>query len=1181
MNPFKQPIKGKPKPKPEKPQTFEGAASLSLISESNPRGLASKAGKDRLLIPNFWLFSKPYATPLPGAIFREEIDSLIQEQNNTIKILNSEVTKMRDQFPAKNSIHSKGLTEYLTFEIKNKSDLGDVTITLYDKILNKGKAVKINIEAGFVVDSNKALYPSSNTNLFEDKTLVDKRSKLKTMLNKINDPLFVSNGIEKLNLAGSTNTVIGLFRIRVEIFYTQIDIGGDVVIPEWVSNSKYYVSFANAKNNTCFWQCLALYLNPEANVRFLTQTAYELMNKFYKKKKSIKERNAYLGIIYPDELELIEQFFEVGINVYVENPEKPETTTDERLTKPLLTHRFATEELKNGEMDVLMIEQAHFCYIRPGNKQHILKSYKCDNCGFITDHRKTLESHRRGGSDTCLNVLEKDNVFPKEREVWEGSCAVNPILKALNSMSDRVVKNVIGYKQGDDFDQKFNDFCLIDDYIVFDFESCSQPTSSFEHDKSVNLKLLNNHIPTTFQIYSNTCGLQTGMLDECNNDPFLLVSKFVDTLVETGHKISLKNLDKYEKLLSFAEPGIVMTILSYITNTSVCGYNSSFYDINLIKSFGFIQKLRQISKFSYAACKTPEKELAQKAKEDKIQLESVKVVLAGKNYKSIEACGLKFLDIMHFAGPGVPLKKFLETYKIPQSKLVIDYSYSMKVENWVKPFPPPMNECRNTLKMEKSIFFNKSERSHNEGELMALSDYEIMVKEGVQRQCQTIRDYLMEYMKCDVEPFYQAIKCHFKLFTDAKALKDTGIYIPPTDCLKQCIGMPQLSAHFGNLFAKGEYNKFNDVDAKSLSSSLDPLDQEQCEKQIVTAIVDETSLRQKQTNDDKQDKKILPKSDFSCLSYEALNAKFEKQNKKCKYCCSFLDYKLFEIDRIDRNEGFIINNLILSCSLCKLERNNTPFSTFIEKKKLRRFTDKVPLVRTFKDSDDDIDCYFRQRKQVCGGLSLPVHRFHNAGKTYIKRAVLNPNKSGPNKLEYEEGDLVTGIISYDANSLYPYAYGGDVPCEFVKTEKNLSYEQFLTQIAEDKVFGFYTVDIEIDQKYWNEYSDYPPFFITTDIPNDPKIIGEVNYNARLKQSYSIEEKDGKYRVLISNDENNASVWFSSEEHAISCLENQAKQCEKQKDMTKTNRKLTSVFAAKNIMLASDLITWYISKFGVN
>lgn len=1181
MNPFSGPIRPRVLQKVQRPRTFEQPVQASSSSSSasssaivNP-GLSTSVVKQAdslskltpaqtalqrlknvaelsaIVKPDFWMFRIPEMLP-PGAIHMsdEEIEDY-RANAISVKVLNAAVAKIRNEKPARTCLTKKTLAEFVDFEVMGRDDVDAIATDVLQRVLSRGKEVKIAAEIGFVVDGGKQFYPSANTNFFGKDSLqtCSKRSQVLSVLRKITDIPSIDNAIGELHLNSSGHTVVGIYRYRIKLFYTQIPIGKDcVAIPEFIKSSKNYVSMASAKNNTCFWQCLALFLNPKMPVDSLLKEAYKLMDSFYKRKLSLKDRKEYVGVVYPDELAAVENHFCVGVNVWV-----PETKTEEieRMRQDLAIHRPCTEDLKNGAMDVVMIEQSHFCFMRAENKKHVHSSYKCSNCPYVTDHRKAFADHMKS-ENGCKNVSEKKQVFPKDRGVWKGFTN-NLILKELGKLSKEQQLQLLNCTENE-YQQKFNDFCVFEDFLVFDFESASQASSQHEFQHSKNLKILNKHEPTTYQIFSDTTKLITGMVDECGGNSFELVSRFVEDLLKCAEKIQQKLSRKYESLLQLVQRKKNREILeAYIKQVPVCGYNSSNYDINMIIPFGFIQRL----------------------KEKDCNNNKLGVILAGRTYKNLSTDSLRFVDINSFTAPGVSLKKFMETYKTTDSKLVIDYSYSMNPKNWSKLFPPPHDECRNILRMEKSNTFDKSERSENAGERMSDKDYATMVAEGLQLNCRTVRDYLLHYMRCDVEPFHQAVKRHFKLFSDASELTINGVCMDPIDPIKECFGIPSLSAIWGNRFAHLGLKAFTDP-IEDGGKLLD-LDRNKVQVKIASYVESDS----KKQTESKTDKKTVFFGSVCDLDYTTVNSSFHAQQGQCIYCREKLTSETLSIDRKTNILGHTKGNFVISCIKCNTSRSDSPFEFYLEKHKEKRYTANTPLVRTFQDEVDDQECYFRQRKQVCGGLSLPVHRLHRAGKTRIRRAFFNTQT---NKLEYSKnGDIVTCVISYDANSLYPYAYGGRVPCEFVRTIRSFpeGEECFLRQVVDGKVFGFVTVDIAVPKHLMNFYSDYPPFFVTTDIPNDPSIIGEVNFTARSRQTYSIVasvEEQGKFSVLVNNDEKVGT--FESEEVANQFIDQLARQNLSKDAASKSFRKLTSVFSANKIMLATDLLQWYIKKFGI-
>jgi len=85
-----------------------------------------------------------------------------------------------------------------------------------------------------------------------------------------------------------------------------------------------------------------------------------------------------------------------------------------------------------------------------------------------------------------------------------------------------------------------------------------------------------------------------------------------------------------------------------------------------------------------------------------------------------------------------------------------------------------------------------------------------------------------------------------------------------------------------------------------------------------------------------------------------------------------------------------------------------------------------------------------------------------------------------------KGNIVKQIVRFDANALYLWCLGQDMPCGTLqyKTKDNINLNTF---------FGFAEVDIEVPPHLYNYFSEFPP--IVKNIEYSNEICGE--YTAEL------------------------------------------------------------------------------------
>jgi hypothetical protein len=112
--------------------------------------------------------------------------------------------------------------------------------------------------------------------------------------------------------------------------------------------------------------------------------------------------------------------------------------------------------------------------------------------------------------------------------------------------------------------------------------------------------------------------------------------------------------------------------------------------------------------------------------------------------------------------------------------------------------------------------------------------------------------------------------------------------------------------------------------------------------------------------------------------------------------------------------------------------------------------------------------------------------------------------------------LCKKVIGYDANALYLWALGNDMPCGRLTTID--TYEGIIDDIQNDKLFGFLECDIETPEEFKEYFSEMTPVFKNIEIdPKDKNIIGEHMHEHNLelkKQGRNKKTKSYQQYILI-------------------------------------------------------------------
>ena len=160
---------------------------------------------------------------------------------------------------------------------------------------------------------------------------------------------------------------------------------------------------------------------------------------------------------------------------------------------------------------------------------------------------------------------------------------------------------------------------------------------------------------------------------------------------------------------------------------------------------------------------------------------------------------------------------------------------------------------------------------------------------------------------------------------------------------------------------------------------------------------------------------------------------------------------------------------------------------------------------------------------MVGGPSIIFMRYAELGKTKIRS----------NKYKFPKNCV--RIVGYDANGLYLFAAGQKMPCgkgECIEVE-NPTDPEFIKKICKDildgKLFGFCQVDINVPENLKEKFEEFSPLFVVDNVPE-----------------YLVPEHMKEYQKATGRKH------------------------------LKDNKKLLGVTNAKEILLYTELIEWYLN-----
>ena len=360
----------------------------------------------------------------------------------------------------------------------------------------------------------------------------------------------------------------------------------------------------------------------------------------------------------------------------------------------------------------------------------------------------------------------------------------------------------------------------------------------------------------------------------------------------------------------------------------------------------------------------------------------------GSSFKVLKGRDLMFLDICQYLPPGYNLDKYIKAFN-PKGlkKSIFPYEF---LDDYEK-----LNYDINLL--TRNDFFSKLK---NKG--ISDEEWQEFEENKIKYGWTEIRDLLKYYNNLDVQPFLEAAT---KFFYDLKI-----------DMLKDGFSLPALAEKIMFSFGFKEFNE----------SFI--------HKTIPTCVFNSiNNIKAKLRGYKSQDIDSERYSRENFISKDEVNLLIKKQSSKCNYCWKSCDDTNWTLDRINNDYGHDSNNCCISCIDCNLQRNDQFYSVFYRKKALVRYSYKNPLIYLIDEKNKEV--FYKLKNSITGGPSIVFHRYHEANETKIKRPIY---ENGEWK-EGEEGKVVQNITGFDANALYLWCIGNEMPCG------RLSYTEYVKE----------------------------------------------------------------------------------------------------------------------------------------
>ena len=152
------------------------------------------------------------------------------------------------------------------------------------------------------------------------------------------------------------------------------------------------------------------------------------------------------------------------------------------------------------------------------------------------------------------------------------------------------------------------------------------------------------------------------------------------------------------------------------------------------------------------------------------------------------------------------------------------------------------------------------------------------------------------------------------------------------------------------------------------------------------------------------------------------------------------------------------------------------------------------------------EAYEMLKTGMIGGPSIVFCRYGEAGVSKIRSHIYS-----------EKAKTCRSVHGLDSNSLYLFCSGQEMPCGKEKVFKCNPEEQdeIIQNVLNDKLFGFFEVDIKVPEQKRKRFSEFCPLFVISEVPEDqiPQHMKDYKINTGRKMI-----KNNKKLLGVMKDE---------------------------------------------------------------
>ena len=260
-------------------------------------------------------------------------------------------------------------------------------------------------------------------------------------------------------------------------------------------------------------------------------------------------------------------------------------------------------------------------------------------------------------------------------------------------------------------------------------------------------------------------------MDSCNSRDSVAVE------IEGKSDIFQRLSDIEKKAVYNLVKKLITMLTSYCTQLPVLGYNSSRYDVCLVRKQLFTQNSLENNKKHF-------------------------VIKKNNGYTCISTPTLKFLDASNYLAAGTSYDSFLKSYDTDVKKSFFPYEWLDEYCKLQYPDLPPydvfyskLKKC-NTLEAESNAYHSLLVKFNNDVEkTLSILKLSKPPKTGLEHYAElqeiwlandwtSVRDLLIYYNNCDVSPFVEALLNMLSIYQDKQI-----------DLFKNCVTVPSAARH--------------------------------------------------------------------------------------------------------------------------------------------------------------------------------------------------------------------------------------------------------------------------------------------------------------------------------------------------------------------------------------------------